>query len=259
MNRLDMRRRIARTVGELIWYGTSTGGTTTSLIDTTLPAGLKFRPGYVNFTKTATNYESYTPSYNEDTQTFWLSRAVASAPTTSVYEILSQDQDVYNELINDAIREARAKFLIDRVDITLTLASSTYSYTIPSSMDFIFALYHDRDGSANYDELIPDRWWSLKSSREVIVEPEVLAGHVGRKLELRGQYYHPDLSNDTTDCTIPYNYIIKWAASEILFRREALTTQAGRLNMAYTWRNDALKSISDKSENVHPNSRRVMD
>uniref|UniRef100_A0A6M3JUE6 Putative tail protein n=1 Tax=viral metagenome TaxID=1070528 RepID=A0A6M3JUE6_9ZZZZ len=379
MNRLNMRRLIASNVGDLRIYGAATGGAVGYIADTVnIYAGIEndINAGWVNFTKTATNYEARFKSVDSLNQRIYVSPAFTSAPvSTNNYEVLAQRKAYYDNLINEAIKVAMGKFLLDNVDESLIMNPEQYEYTLPSSLDYISAIYMDstgkdtdadmvtngsfasdtgwtkgtgwtiasgvatfaagtasnleqdvsaiasriyqivftltrtagsitpqigsKDGYSETDDgthtqyikatdtgnfqiqatadfagtidnvtvkeisgetrfntKLFNRWWLLTPDNKVSFVSSAVTPYSGRQVRIVGQYEHPALSDDSTDCAVDSAFIISWVTSEIIFQREISSPSEARTRVAELYRNSALYQLNKRAQNLAPDSRR---
>lgn len=119
-----------------------------------------------------------------------------------------------NKAINHAIDQVANDALLDRVDETITLVTSTYQYDIPTNFLYIDGLWiSDADG--NWVEEVPlDRiYWRVVKKTTLILEfvKNLYPPVTGRKVRIVGSASPSILDTDTEECPVDPEYVIQAA------------------------------------------------
>ncbi len=124
--------------------------------------------------------------------------------------------DEYNEAINHAIDQVANDALIDRVDQTITTASSTWRYVIPTQFLYIDAVYiADSTGAFDTKDPIDPKYWRISKESTLYLEfvKEFYTPIASRTLRIVGLASPSILDTDTEACSIDPEYILQSAKS----------------------------------------------
>jgi hypothetical protein len=226
------------------WGGTATGGTTSTIIDTSryerdnyfTNLNPKPRIRIVSTTDGAApkGEEREITYWVQNTGTFTASPVFTAAPASGdKYVVLSKYRwDDIKIAINMAIDSVSKKALIDKVDETITFQSDTYEYVLPDGFTHIYRIsQEDSDGHYPY-HVPPDQYRLLRSSTprlKLSVFPDdgkvagVYHGNLwvdnnlsdGKHVRIEGFARQPRLVEDDDICYLNPNYIVYKAAEYI--------------------------------------------
>lgn len=124
LTRIDLRRLISGTVGDLVVAGTASSATSTTLVDTsnilfTVTDALKGAWGYIH-TGTGAGQERNISASNTSSGLTVTPAWTTTPDSTSQYHIFRRFRAVdYNDAINAAIRKSRAKLMEAKRDVSL--------------------------------------------------------------------------------------------------------------------------------------------
>ncbi len=257
-NRATMRQRAARMAGELVHKGTATGGTTAYIEDTALPVTFTVPPGaYANLTIATVENERAVVAFDDTNKYINVSPVLSGAPTNEAYEILRQPKEVYDDLINDAIRQTQWKVMADVTDETLVVVGGTFEYSVPAGLNALYELWVEDDVSTgDYNYRLPDKWWWTLSSGEIYLN-ETVQNWEGRTIRIIGQANYDELSDDTTSTDLDQDYIQWYVVWQLLMSQEASQTQLGRIASIDRYGNYALTRLREVSTGLRPGSALV--
>lgn len=131
-----------------------------------------------------------------------------------------QDDEV-NDAINEAINEAWPSWFDPQVDTTtVTIATNTFSYALPTGCERLCQVWLEQDSGLPYV-----RVWNWRVARDVSVAGAVTRTlyldrsneyTTGKVLRLVYEAKCPELSDDTTETTVPFGFLIPKARSILL-------------------------------------------
>jgi len=229
-----VRQLLAQLLGDRLIVGTATGGTPTTLLDTTQLVqpdndwagawayiyGGSLGPQERIISASGMSARSITVSPT------WTVVGGASAPAAGTkYEIHRAWSvlDAYNPMILMAFRSRRKRTLLAKTDETVTLTASTYEYPIPTGFVAINEVWR-ADGDGLYTEEIPmrDLWVDRGSKKLVFDKAAALAASyivAGRKLRIIGQKYDTEPTLDADTFTVNTTPIV-WLAKAYIHAAE---------------------------------------
>jgi hypothetical protein len=122
--------------------------------------------------------------------------------------------------INMAIAMVEDEALVEKVDETVTLTSTTYEYAIPSGFYTIYAIYQEETTDDLYhpvDDLIdPEYGWRLLrngTTKKLWFDSNAVAFTTGRALRICGQSLASQLSADTDTTPINSAFLMQQAVA----------------------------------------------
>jgi hypothetical protein len=110
----------------------------------------------------------------------------------------------YGEFINDAVRDLTMHGWLNPIDedVSLTMAASTYTYSIPASWAYIRRIYEESDTSpSTYDIVLPKHQYRLgmlaTATPSLILDGDLWYPRSGKKFKLVGQKRPSTYSSDS--------------------------------------------------------------
>lgn len=174
-----------------------------------------------------------------------LTAAPATAVTAEIYSAYSYSR--LNQSITNAVNSARKIFLVPLFDRSITLAASTYEYTLPDGFAYIHSVnlehYTDR-----FDKHLGGDDWELGvvgGVTKLKLRRYWITAYSGKKLELRGWAYPTAPSLDATANPIPDEYVLNWACYQLSAERPLGQVEQGWREKMSTWK-DAFMEIAKK-------------
>lgn len=185
------------------------------------------------------------------------SNYTVACDTTSyaeLHRIFSEDD--YRRAINLAIERLVGKYLIDKIDETVTLVADTYEYTLPTDMTYIHKVTTEQtaDTGKFYDSNEVDmRNWELISPRTLKLNKSRYSITAGKDLRIEGQGRQATLAADTDVCYLPLDWLIQKAITFL----PANKIQSNKLDETYR-RALAISSIEPRNF-PNPRAGRVIE
>jgi hypothetical protein len=229
-----VRQLLAQLLGDRLLVGTATGGTGTTLYDTTqlVQPDDDWIGGWVYIYdgplagQERLISDSFQGSRCIVVSPTWTAGPSWTVPTTaSKYEIHRAWPvlDAYNPMILMAFRSRRKRTLLAKTDETVTLVAGTYEYTIPTGFVAINEVWR-ADSAGLYVEEIPRRdLWVDRGGKKLVFDKAaaLAAGYIiaGRKLRIIGQKYDTEPTSDSATFTINTTPIV-WLAKAYIHAAE---------------------------------------
>ena len=229
-----VRQLLAQMLGDRLIVGTATGGTATSLIDTTQLVqpdddwagawayiyGGSLGPQERLISASGASARSITVSPT------WTAAGGATAPVAGTkYEIHRAWSvlDAYNPMILMAFRSRRKRTLLAMTDETVVLVASTYEYDIPSGFVAINEVWReDDDGLFTLEIPLRDLWVDRGSKHLVFDKAAAVAStHIvaGQHLRIIGQKYDSEPATDAATFSVNTTPIV-WLAKAYIHAAE---------------------------------------
>ena len=143
--------------------------------------------------------------------------------------------DEYNKAINLAIEALAGKYLVDIIDdTTITLATDTYEYALPTSMLYLYKVTTEDKvaGDIFYekDEIDPRDWSIMKSyPPQLKLRYGYYSITAGKDLRLEGQGTQPTVSANTDVIYLPPDWVVQKAITFLPVAK----IQSGGLDQIY--------------------------
>ncbi len=131
------------------------------------------------------------------------------------------DDDDINDVINEAINEAWPSWFEFQVDsTTVTIATNTFTYALPTTCERLCQVWLEQDTGLPYVRV---QTWRMARDVSVLgaITPTIYLDNnnvytVGKTLRLVYEAKCPELSDDTTETTIPLGFLMPKARSILL-------------------------------------------
>lgn len=182
---------------------------------------------------------------------------VAACDATSYIElhhIFSEDK--YRKAINLAIESLSTKYLVDKIDATITLVEDVYEYTLPMGINFIHKITteDEEDGGEFFNSgIIDPRTWSLISPRKLKLDNRYYSITAGKDLRIEGQGRQSTLTSDSSICYLPPDWLIKKAITLLPGNKIESNSLSGTFNRAMDFVKNEPKNLP------YPQSRTVLE
>jgi len=144
----------------------------------------------------------------------------------------------YNDMINMVIEMVAKEALINKVDTSVTLASDTYSYDLPTSFLYVDSVMMESGTSDVYNKELPidRRYWRVirASTQKLEFVKELWSPTADRSLRIIGLASPAVLSSDSTECPINPTFIAYQAAAllhQSRIRSDDLDSEWHRMQM----------------------------
>jgi len=125
--------------------------------------------------------------------------------------------DTYNDFINLAIEIVAKEALQNKTDTSLTLATDTYQYDLPTSFLYINSIEMESSTSGLYDssDPIPNEHWRIIPGSTIKLEfvKDLFTITDGRALRIKGLASPSILDTDTEECPINPTFLSYQAAA----------------------------------------------
>lgn len=162
----------------------------------------------------------------------------------------------YRQAINLAIEASAGKYVIDKIDETITLVADTYEYTLPASMSFVHKVTteHTADTGKFYDsDEIDIRDWDIISPRTLKLRHGYYSITAGKDLRIEGQGRQDALTSDIDVCYLPLDWVVQKAITFLPQNK----IQSNQLDNTY--RQALVISAREPRNYPTPEARRVVD
>ena len=183
-------------------YGTATGGSTTTLVDTAMAEpDTYFNNGTIWFLSgNNAGKSAVVTDYDLTTHTFTFATQSAACAAGNRYAVL--DADYTREALVAALNTALLMIgPIDTVDDTLTVVADQETYTIPSGMSNVKRVQVAGDTTAPYQWGTPLRHWHEKNGTLHVDYSTVQGLGADAPIRLIGEKYHARVWADTDTVT----------------------------------------------------------
>jgi hypothetical protein len=188
-----------------------------------------------------------------------LGGAPASGNKVEFYDFFTKTD--FDEAIAESIAAVRDKFLVIKYDRSLTVASATYEYALPSGFDFVGKLVIERSSSpSQYDLVVPDLDWELVDvSGTVYIKflADWHLGYVGKCIEIQGAAFPTAPSTETDSNPIDDTYVINRASWWLGTRMPMGQSTSGWNAKVNEWLNAAREYEHKYARSVLASLRRV--
>jgi len=199
------------------WSSTTTSvGTSTTAIDTMLTQANNFwRNAW--FLPTSGTYAAIERQLSDSTLSTntltWATPYGGVIATSTTYELFKRfSAAVYQEALNQAIREVGSTALVDKVDVSLTLAANTWEYTLPSGFRYIRRMSY-LNGTTDDTRvfLMPGQDWYIRfaGTRKIVFGGSL--NFPANTLMIEGQSAPAEMALDATTCPVQPNYVLAYA------------------------------------------------
>ena len=262
--RADLRQELARMMQDA-WASTTTSvGTSTTAIDTMLTQANNFwrNAWFLPTSGTYSGTEKQVSSSTLSTNTLTVGPAYGGALASGItYELFKRfSAAVYQEALNQAIREVGSVALVDKVDVSLTLAANTWEYTLPSGFRYIRRMSY-LNGTTDDTRvfLAPDQDWYIRfaSTRKIVFGGSL--NFPANTLMIEGQSAPAEMTLDATTCPVQPNYLLaygKFYLHSILAGSDDDEASYHERQMLI-WEKQYEKRKADMSAHVYPGSKSI--
>jgi len=214
-----VRQYLSSAVGDLI-MGTFDSGSTTTGVHTLLrKANDYYNNGHYRcyiFAGTGIGYEREVSDWDLTTHTLTFDPAFAATiDATSRYElhhIFTEDE--YRRAINMTIQSIAGKYLIDKIDASVTLIEDIYEYDLPDGFSYIHRIITEDEadsGEFNVADDIDPRDWELISPRKLKLHDSRYSITAGLDLRIEGQGNQDTAGNDADEIELPLDWLVQKA------------------------------------------------
>ena len=163
--------------------------------------------------------------------------------------------DEYNKAINLAIESIADKYLINKIDETITLVADVTEYTVPDEFDYVHKITEEEtaDTGEFYDAYeVDSRQWGIISPRTLKLS-EAFSITAGKDLRIEGQGRQNTVSDDIDKIYIPPDWLVNKAITFLPQNK----IQSGGLDATY--RNALVLSAREPRNWANPRAKSVID
>ena len=228
-SRFSLRQSIARLMGE-VFTGTPSGGFEVNSFQCSALAVYEndyFKDWFGRFySGTHKDTDFVITAFAKANGVITFSPSLGTAvDATDLFEIYPDFKpQEFNDAINLAISMVEEEALQDKVDATLTVADSTFEYTIPTGFVFIDQIFQESETADRYSpsmNSIDTRHWRILhgTTPKLWFDHNYVSLTTGRKLRLVGQAVQAQLSLDASTCSISKAFITYQAKANLHFSR----------------------------------------
>lgn len=147
-----------------------------------------------------------------------------------IHRIFTEDE--YRKAINLGIESIKGKYLIDKTDVSITLISDVYEYTLPDDVSHIHRITVENEadgGEFPSSNIIDPRSWILISPRKVKLDSSYFYISSGYDLRVEGQGEQLVVDDDTDIIYLPPN----WLVAEAILNLPKSKIQSNALDGVY--------------------------
>jgi len=165
-------------------------------------------------------------------------------------------EDEYRKAINLAIENAATKYLIDKIDTTITLVSDIHEYTLPTDMSHVHKITTEQtagDGKFNESDVIDPRDWRLISPRKLKLDEGTYSVTAGKDLRIEGHGRQDIVTSDTDIISLPPDWLVQKAITFLPYNK----VQSNALDATY--RQALILSANEPRNSPHTESRKVVE
>ena len=183
---------------------------------------------------------------------------IATIGATSMYELHRIFTEAeYRRAINTAILTlADGKYLLDKIDSTITLVASVYEYTLPEGFTYVERIItEDAANGQKFDveDEIDSRDWELISPRKIKLHEARYSITAGKDLRVEGQGPQATVDDDADIIELP----LEWLVNKAITFLPKDKIQSNKLDSTY--QQALLLSAKEPRRWPNPHSRKVIE